>query len=352
VIPRLVYLSALFALALAPGARLYAPPTPKATAESLLPVEKYLMNDTALLVVVTAKPIKDSAVFAKNVKPELEKLLDHEKFAKYFAAFGVKPIRDLERVVIAAGEEKRRTGNEPREERIQIFWQGKFDEKKVKGAFADLAKEHQELKMVEKDGKTLYQIGRDVFFAILDAKTILMCPSEKLALETLERASGKEKPKFADKDLAAALKTLSETRPVQAFALEKFAFSHDFKNENGQFTMTPITLGEKGVRKFTVTADAKEAVDLKVVIEGKDKNSFAEASKMITDGFDKMKQELDREGQREPIAVVAAKIMKDVKVKTADASVTFEGKVVGEDARAFAEKFFEMIRKELDRAGR
>jgi len=303
---RIVTATALAGLVLVPGARLYAPPTPKPTVESMPSVEKYLLNDTTMVVVVNAKPILDSAVFTKNVKPELEKLLEHEAITRYFKAFGITPLKDLERMVFVYGEDKVRSDG-PREERIQVLWQGKFDEKKLKAGFAEMEQgDPKTFKKIEKDGKTVYQVDRNMYFALLDSKTILMCPGEKIALEGLARASGKEKPKFASKDLTAALKTLSESKPVQAFALEKYAFSHEYKNENinGKFTFTsiPITLGQKGVRKFTIVGEAKDDVSVKVVIEGKDKKSFEEPQRQIVDGLDKAKMELDKEGQREPLA--------------------------------------------------
>jgi len=42
-------------------------------------------------------------------------------------------------------------------------------------------------------------------------------------------------------------------------------------------------------------------------------------------------------------------VLKDVKVKTADDSVTFEGRASAEDAKAFVSKFVEMMQRELNR---
>jgi len=352
-VSRLVTSAALLALLCAPGPLLYAPPIPKATAEGLSSVEKYVLDDANLIVVVNANVIAATPVFVKNVKPEMEKVLDHEKIGKHFKAFGVKPLTDLERVVVVVGQEKRNDDG-PREERIQVLWQGKFDEKKLKAAFGDLAKDNpKEFETINKNGATIYKIGRDMYFAILDTKTIVMCPSEKIALDSLERASGKVKPKFENKELAGVLKGLSEKTPLQAVALDKFPVGGKSERQeiNGKVTFKyiPITMGEQGLKRFTITGDAKDDVEIKVAVEAMDKKAFPEALKMLTDGFDKMKMEIDREGEREPIAKSAAAILKGVTVKSKDTTILFEGRMNGDDAKGFATAFFGMMLKELDR---
>src|SRR5262245_8287923 len=149
---RFLPLSLLAGLALCLSvSRLPAPPLPAGTKTGLGALDKYLIDDVALVGVANVKTAAASPMYKKLMK-EVAAVAEHEFFAKHLKQFGVKPVQDVERVVLVMGEgkERQRNFNDPRgenEERMYFLFQGKFDEKKFDDGFAQIAKEHKEVKL-------------------------------------------------------------------------------------------------------------------------------------------------------------------------------------------------------------
>src|SRR5262249_4084139 len=149
---RFLPLSLLAGLALCLAAsRLPAPPLPTGTTTGAGALDRYLVDDVALVGVANVKAVLKTPLYGK-LKKEVAAVAEHEAFGKHLKQFGVKPLQDVERITLVMGEGKvrERNFNDPRaenDERMYFLFQGKFDEKKFDAAFAQLAKDHKGVKL-------------------------------------------------------------------------------------------------------------------------------------------------------------------------------------------------------------
>src|SRR5262245_8851597 len=77
---------------------------PKATT-GLAALEKYLIDDVALVGVVNVKAITASPMYAK-VKKEVAAVVGHAYCAKHLKVLGVAPLENVERIVFVMGQAK------------------------------------------------------------------------------------------------------------------------------------------------------------------------------------------------------------------------------------------------------
>jgi hypothetical protein len=345
---RLTLLLALAAgMALLSASRLPAPPLPTGTT-SLGTLDKYLIDDVTLVGVANVKTIAASPLHAK-LKKQVAALAEHELFAKHLKLFGVKLVQDVERGVLVMGEGKVRELNfkekarPENEDRFYFLFQGKFDAKKFEAGFAQIAKEHERAKLHGK-GRTAILESGGKFVCLLDSSTVIVGPSKKLVEDVQGRASGKVKAKFKVKDLPAALKALKSDVPIDAVGFGALPVSSKFERLEGGAKITPVTLDNVGFSKLTVRVEAKDGLKGRVAFEGKGKDGFAKAAKTITDGLEEMKKRGDDRPTRDPLELVARKVLKAVKAKTANQALTLEGEVSQEDVKSV----LDTLKKELD----
>jgi hypothetical protein len=91
-------------LLLASTPRLPAPPLPPATGSSGHSVERHLLDDTDLLVVVNVKEIVKSRFFTKSVLADVEKLLGRDEVKPYLKEAGIDLLKDVEQVIVSMGK--------------------------------------------------------------------------------------------------------------------------------------------------------------------------------------------------------------------------------------------------------
>lgn len=351
---RLSMLSALaLGVVLLSAARLPAPPLPPKTATGLTALEKYLFDDVSLVGVANVKTALALPMYAK-VKKEAAAVADHELFSKFIKPFGVKPLQDVERVVLVMGEQKvrERSFNEKRtenDERMYFLFQGKFDPKKFESGFAEIAKEHKEAKVLGKGETAILEVGNgNVFFSLLDKSTFIIAPSKKVVEEVQARASGKSKAKFKlSKDFPAALKSLKGDVAIDAVGFGTMQIDSKFESlgKDG-YKLTPITLDEKGFKKFTVRVEGKDELKGQVTLEGKDKTDVADLARKMTSGLEEEIKRGERFAERDPLAKAMFQVLKGVKIKSAKQNVVMEGKLTQDDAKGLLEG----MKKQLDMA--
>src|SRR6516164_3409564 len=73
-----------------------AAPAPPAAA----PIDKYLLNDTDLLIVVEVKQILASPFLTKKHRQQIEELLKSEPAQVWLKDTGFDPLRDIDRVIL------------------------------------------------------------------------------------------------------------------------------------------------------------------------------------------------------------------------------------------------------------
>jgi hypothetical protein len=352
---RFLSLSLIAGLALCLSAsRLPAPPLPAGTKTGLGALDKYLIDDVTLVGVANIKTIAASPMH-KKLQKEVAAVAEHEFFNKHVKQFGVKPVQDIERIVLVMGESKVRErnfnekGRPENEERMYFLFQGKFDEKKFDAGFAQLAKDHKEVKLHGKGRATILEARGDFFLSLIDKATFVFAPSKKIIEEVQARGTGKVKAKFKQKEFPAALKDLKAETAIDAVGFGPMQVSSKFEQMGMMgYKITPITLDQIGFKKLTVRVEGKNELKGKVVFDAKGKSGFKENAQKITDGLEEVKKRMEQRPGRDPIEQAFAKIFKAVKAKTADEKLTFEGELSQDDAKAV----LEAMKKELDREGR
>lgn len=329
---RALSLALLAGLAVAVS-RLPAPPLPAGTAGGLGALDKYLIDDVTLVGAANIKTVAASPLHAK-LKKEVAAVADHEVFSKYLQPFGVKPVQDLERIVLVMGTPKarERNFNDPpgeNEERMYFLFQGKFDPKKFEPGFAQVTKDHpNQAKLHGKGEAAILELNRSTFFALLDKSTFIIAPSKKIVEEVQARASGKVKAKFASQDFPAVLKDLKADSAIDAVGVGGMQIDSKFEQlgMNG-YKITPITLEQKGFKRLTVRVTVKDALAGKVTMATKDKDTATDMAKKVSAGIEDEVRRAERAGGRDPLAGLFAKALKGVTVKATDEGVVMEGKL-------------------------
>jgi hypothetical protein len=346
---RFLTLSLLAGLALALSAsRLPAPPLPAGTSTGAGALDKYLVEDTALVGVANVKVALKSPMYAK-LKKEIAGVVDHEFFAKHLKLFGVRPLQDVERVVMVMGQGKvrERNFNDPSREdgeRLYFLFQGKFDEKKFDDAFAQIVKDHKRAKLHGKGRTAILGVSNDLFVSLIEKTTLVVAPSRKIIEDVQARASGKSKAKFKVKELPAGLKALKSDVPIDAVGFGPMQVSGKYEQLPNGYRITPVTLEQVGFKKLTVRVTVKDELKGKVSFDGANKAGFAESAKKFTDGLEETKKRGDRP-RSDPVEQALLKVIKGVTAKTANQVLTFEGELKADDAKAF----LDAVKQELDR---
>lgn len=333
------------------AARLPAPPLPAGTTTGLGSLEKYLVEDTTLVGVANVKTVAASPLHAK-LKKEVAALAEHEMFAKYLKPFGVKPVQDIERIVLVMGtqKERQRNFNDPpgeNDERMYFLFQGKFDPTKVEPGFNQLAKDHpNEVKVAGKGEAAILEMGRGgSFFALIDRTTFIIAPSKKIVEQVRDRASGKNKARFTSKDFPALLKDLKSETAIDAVGSAGMQIDSKFEQlGNNGYKLTPITLEQKGFKKLTVRVELKDGLSGKVVMATDNKATAAAMAKAISDGLEQQIRRADQRAKADPFEQVMMGVLKGVKVTATDQGVVMEGKV----SEATAKEVLEGMKKLFD----
>src|SRR5262249_53295924 len=206
---RFTLLSALATvLLLASTPRLPAPPLPPATGSADHSVERHLLDDTDLLVVVNFKEVVKSRFFTKGALAEVEKLLGRDEVKPYLKGAGIDPLKDVDQVVVCMGRSCFTGKPGPgREDGPVIVLQGRFDKAKIEKQLAKLAEDNKGVKAVEHNKAKFHRLGGDgAYVAVLDKTALVICGSKAQVTEQLSRVAGKSKVKLKYPAIAAFLK--------------------------------------------------------------------------------------------------------------------------------------------------
>jgi hypothetical protein len=307
------------------------------------PLDKYLPDDTDLVVLVNAKELVASPLFAGQRKL-VEKLLLGPKVQAFFKSVGVDPLKDVERVALVAGRSCH--DNPPNSGPVWVFT-GKFDVGRMRAGLTKLTKgAGLGSARFFAGGDGTYQITgagtfNALFLAPLDDHTVILAARKEHALEAVARAAGKKKGKLTS---AAVLARLKKHRPevaFQMFALEQTIVSSGSTTEtvNGQVVtrMKHDTLGDSGCRELEISILVKNDAQARMVLTVKSVAKLNELSGQFRMVLDIMKRSAEQEAATKPKLKPLAKFLNGVTIKAADSAVILEARASAEVVQGILE---------------
>jgi len=179
-------------------------------------VDKYLPADSETLVVINVKQVVGSQLIKKHALKQIQDAIkDQESTAKILEALGFDPLKDLDRILMAAP-----AGGE--QDKALVVAYGKYDVEKFKTEAEKYAKDNKDALEVitAKDGEggevTLYKVtlpnqqgGQDVpMYVHLANKTTMLASPSKDQVMTAIKVKGDKKPTFKNKAFAEMVEKL------------------------------------------------------------------------------------------------------------------------------------------------
>ncbi len=271
---RSLWLCALSAFAAVPSAR-------------AADLDKYLPEDTEMVVSINVRQILDSDFFKKNVGDAARDALNGvDQAPEILKDLGFDPFKDLDRVVVAApgGADQ---------DRGLVIAHGRFDLDKFRAKAEQVSKDEPDILKIHKiadgaDGKFLvYEVtvneqAPPVFVALADATTVLASPGKDYVVDAMRKVSSKEAPVLKNKQMQGLLERMNDKQSV-SLAVVGGALSDGAPQEVKDLFEKIDALGG-GVTldddvKIEVAATAKNADDAKDVVD--DLKSYLNQARLL-----------------------------------------------------------------------
>jgi hypothetical protein len=154
-------------------------------------VDKYLLEDTQVIVVFNVRQLLDAPLVKKQGVDELKNLLKANSEATgILDSLGFDPFKDLTSITIA-------TPSMTQEPKGIIIVHGNFDVAKFEAKAEKESKDHGEMLKILKEGdRKYYEVtppggdGKPVFVAVIDKTTLVVAPEKKTITAAFTKATG------------------------------------------------------------------------------------------------------------------------------------------------------------------
>jgi hypothetical protein len=231
-------------------------------------VDKYLPDDTEMVVSVNVKQFVESELFKKNIAAKArEALKNQDELQDALKDLGFDPFADIERVIAArpAGAEQ---------DRGLVIVHGKFDLDRFQTKAEKIAKEQPDLLKVHKiangGGKFLvYEVALGeqappVFVALPNKSTLLASPGKDYVVDAFK----KDQPSLKNKDFAALLERMNDKQGVSVAVVGEALVQGASAEVKDLFSGVDavgggVTVGDE--IKLEVAVSAKSADDAKAI---------------------------------------------------------------------------------------
>jgi hypothetical protein len=159
--------------------------------DSMMKADKYLPDDTAVVLHINVKQILESPAVKKSGHEEAKKFLkSNEHVSKIFESLGFDPFKDLTGVTIGLSE----VAPEPKG---LIIAHGKFNKEKFEAKADEIAKEKKDMfKLHTEGGRKILEVNnpetpKPHFVAVIDETTIVASMEKEMVLDACAKAGGK-----------------------------------------------------------------------------------------------------------------------------------------------------------------
>ncbi len=295
-------------------------------------LEKYLPDDTEVVVNVNVRQLLDSPLVKKHALELAREALKSVDMAEdVLRDLGFDPFKDLDRVVAASpgGTDK---------DRGLLIARGKFDRAKFKAKAEEASRTYGDLLKIRKvpDGAGGHHIVYEVnhpeaqlpFYVTLAAdNTLLASPGKDYVVDALKKVGKNEKPPLKDKELQALLEKVDERQTVSvaavSAALKAGALGDALEDVSAVLEKVTaigggMTLGEDV--KVEVVASTKNAADAKEFRDSADRGLKVALAVLAGLG----------QGEANPGIELALEVVKNLKVTARDRTIVIKGRVSAE----------------------
>jgi hypothetical protein len=234
-------------------------------------LDRFLPDDTEMVVSVNVRQILDSDLFQKNVEEAArDALKKNEDLQDALKDLGLDPFRDVDRVIAA-----RPSGVD--QDRGLVIIHGRFDLDKFRAKAEQTAKDQPDVLKIHKisDGAggkfpvyevTLGDQAPPVFVALPNASTILASPGKDYVVDAMRKENAKDKPELKDKNMQALLERMNDKQGLSV-AIVGRALTEGAPQEVKDFFEKVdavgggVTVGD--AIKIEIAVSAKDADDAK-----------------------------------------------------------------------------------------
>jgi hypothetical protein len=228
-------------------------------------VDKYLPQDTEIVVVVNAKQIFDSPVVQKHLlTPIREFIKNSDKITEILNELEFDPFNDLTSITAALTM----IGSEAKG---LIIAHGNFDKANFEDKAEEVAKEMANVIRIHKEGEqTIFEInvegrGKPLFVGMVDDSTIVAGPEKQSVLHAFARSEGKKRGALK-KELRDLLEQVDAEQSVwfaaTTNAILQGDLPHDERSRKNLEKMNGITAGitvDRGIKAaFAIAAKSTD----------------------------------------------------------------------------------------------
>src|SRR5262249_10874122 len=274
---------------------------------------------------------------------------------------GFDPLRDVERILIAAGpssyppEGKQPAGADLSNFGPLLLVQGRFDPAKLQAKAEQVAKDMPQMVKNQASGKyKLVEItlsSEKVFVAVLDQSTVAVSPSKAQALTALDKVAHQKKPSFKSQAVQKFLQNLDPKHSVAAFALGEAVVGTGMSktfgpNADNETKVSHERLRDMGITALEADLTIGDAIKGKVFITTQDAERAKQMTAMIQEGLTRAEDEVKKvatQKKKSPPRIAAPKW---IKPPAKDKTMTLEGQGSAEALVAVVKGFFYFVSSE------
>jgi hypothetical protein len=323
----------LYGLALILGAALTAAPVRAGD------VDKYLPDDTEVVVTLNVKQITDSPLFKKNGVDAVQQLIkDNEEVNDVLKDLGFDPLTDVDRIVISS------PGGDENDKGLIII-HGRFDLDKFKARGEEAAKSNSEhLKIHKREtGPVIYEVAHpkldnNLFVALVDKKTMLVSPGKDYVIDALKKTDAKQAT-LKNKDLKTQLEQTDAKQSVSVAMIGSAAAkSNVLTSIFPKETLANVDAVGGG---FTVDDD----IQMQLVVTAKNADSAKDVNEKINDNLNDAVLALALLIKAEQLKGLAPAldVVKSIKTITKDKTITVKGEVTAEQIEKLSKAIGDLL---------
>jgi hypothetical protein len=283
-------------------------------------VDKYLPQDTEIVVVVNARQLVDSPLVKKHLLNHIQEFIENnDEITEILDDLEFDPFADLKSITAALTM----VGTEAKG---LIIVHGNFDEAKFVDKAKEVARDKSDiLKIHKEDEYTIYEVnvdggGKPLFVGIVDEHTIVAGPEKQYILDAFAKALDK-KDSAVSREIAELIEKVNAKQSVW-FAATANAFlrgdlSHDEKARKNLEKVNGITAG------ITIGRDVKAAF----TIAANSADSAKELAREIKTALEQAKAFLPLLAEQSKELAPAIDVVGSLRVNTEGSTVTIKGEV-------------------------
>jgi hypothetical protein len=286
-------------------------------------VDKYLPEDTEIVVVLNAKQLLDSPVVKNHFVKQIREVINsNDQVTEILDDLEFDPFSDLKSITIAMTM----IGSDAKG---LIISHGNFDKAKFEDKAEEIADEMGDVLKVHKEGNyTIYEVtvaggGKPVFIGVIDETTIVAGPEKQYVLDAFAKGEGK-KDGAVKKEIQELIEQVDAKQSIwfaaTADAFLKGDLSRDEKARKNLEKVNGITAG------ITVHRGIKAAF----VIAANSADSASELAQEIKTGLEQMKGLLPLLAEQNKELAPFVDTLGSLRVNTEGSTVTFKGEVTEE----------------------